>query len=142
MAIVLVDGLSATAINQHAVPLLEILLPLLQVRQFRVAPVQVVEQGRVAIGDAIGALLQVQLSVVLIGERPGLSSPDSLGAYLTWQPRPGLTDEARNCISNIRPQGLPYQLAAEKIGYLAAEARRLQATGIGLKDNYTIQLPE
>lgn len=136
LVIILADGLSATAINRHAIPLLELLYPMLSAKGVRIAPVQLVQQARVAIGDAIGALLGVQLSLVLIGERPGLSSPDSLGAYLTYQPRPGMTDESRNCISNIRPEGLSYRVAAEKLVYLVDEALRLRLTGVGLKDNY------
>ena len=137
IGIILVDGLSATAINHHAVPVLTYLYPMLQAKKISFARTQLVEQGRVAIGDEIGELLEVKLVLVLIGERPGLTSPDSLGAYLTWKPRPGLTDEARNCISNIRPEGLPYKLAAEKMFYLINEALRLQLTGVTLKDNYS-----
>lgn len=135
VAIILADGLSATAINKHAIPLLEIVLPMLQQAGIAVAPLSIVEQGRVAIGDEIGSLLKATLAVVLIGERPGLSSPDSLGVYLTYRPQPGLTDEARNCISNIRPEGLSYQTAAGKLFYLIQESFRLQLSGISLKDN-------
>jgi ethanolamine ammonia-lyase small subunit len=140
IGIILVDGLSATAVNHHAVPVLEYLYPMLQAKKISCARIQLVEQGRVAIGDEIGELLGVKLVLVLIGERPGLTSPDSLGTYLTWQPRPGLTDEARNCISNIRPEGLPYKLAAEKMFYLINEALRLQLTGVMLKDNYSLRI--
>lgn len=135
LAIVLADGLSATAVNQHVIPLLELLYPMLQVKKISCAPVQLVQQGRVAIGDEIGEKLQAKLVLMLIGERPGLTAPDSLGAYLTWAPKPGTTDEARNCISNIRPEGLAYRPAAEKIFYFIHEALRLRLTGIGLKDH-------
>lgn len=136
LAIVLADGLSATAVNRHAIPVMAYLYPMLQAKRISCAPVQLVQQGRVAVGDEIGALLGVKLVLVLIGERPGLTTPDSLGAYLTWQPRPGLTDEARNCISNIRPEGLPYSTAAEKIFYFVQEVLRLKLTGVKLKDNF------
>ena len=97
-------------------------------------PVVIARQGRVALGDAIGTAMGAQAVVVLIGERPGLSSPDSLGAYLTWHPRPGRTDAERNCISNIRPEGLAIPDAAAKLLWLIAAMRRLGLTGIGLKD--------
>jgi ethanolamine ammonia-lyase small subunit len=135
ICLVLADGLSATAINNHAIPVLKLLLPLFESARLSVAPVCIVQEGRVAIGDECGHLLKAKLVVVLIGERPGLSSPDSLGAYLTWRPAPGLTDESRNCISNIRPEGLNYQAAAEKIFFLINESLRLQLSGVGLKDN-------
>lgn len=135
IALILTDGLSATAINNNAGPLLELLVPMLQQAGIALAPVSLVQQGRVAIGDEIGSLLKAALSVVLIGERPGLSSPDSLGIYLTWQPNIGLTDEARNCISNVRPGGLPFKAAADKLFYLIREALRLQLSGVALKDN-------
>lgn len=134
VSIVLADGLSATAVNTHAVPLLAYLVPALRRQGFRLAPLVLAVQGRVAIGDAIGQALQARLVLVLIGERPGLSSPDSLGAYLTFGPRPGLTDEVRNCVSNIRPAGLSYAAAAHTLGYLIQEALRQQLTGVRLKD--------
>lgn len=135
VCVVLADGLSATAINNHAIPVLKLLLPLFNKASLSVAPVCIVQEGRVAIGDDCGYLLKAKLVAVLIGERPGLSSPDSLGVYLTWRPEPGLTDETRNCISNIRPEGLNYQAAAEKIFFLINEAFRLQLSGVALKDN-------
>lgn len=129
------DGLSARAIHRHAVPLLLELYPRLLAAAWRLAPVVLAEQGRVALGDEIGAILGASLAVVLIGERPGLSSPDSLGAYLTWQPRPGRIDADRNCVSNIRPAGLAYEPAAGKLYYLMSEARRRRLSGIALKDH-------
>jgi ethanolamine ammonia-lyase small subunit len=131
-AFVIADGLSALAVHRHAVPLLELLLHDLD---WRIAPVAIVEQGRVAIGDEIGELLGAAMVVVLIGERPGLSSPDSLGAYLTWQPRPGRTDAERNCVSNIRAEGLSYAVAAHKLLFLMNESRRLKLSGVRLKEN-------
>jgi ethanolamine ammonia-lyase small subunit len=130
-AFVIADGLSALAVHRHAVPLLELILPDLD---WRVTPVAIVEQGRVAIGDEIGELLGARLVVVLIGERPGLSSPDSLGVYLTWQPRSGRTDAERNCISNIRAEGLSYAAAAHKLLFLMNESRRLKLSGVQLKE--------
>lgn len=135
VAFVVVDGLSALAIERHASALLDAVLPRLAAPAWRVAPLVLVEQGRVAIGDEIGHALGASLAVVLIGERPGLSSPDSMGLYLTWNPRPGLTDAKRNCISNIRLEGLSYQAAAHKLLFLMTEARRRQLSGIALKEN-------
>ena len=130
-AFVIADGLSALAVHRHAVPLLH----LLRDQDWRIAPVAIVEQGRVAIGDEIGEMLGARMIVVLIGERPGLSSPDSLGAYLTWQPRPGRTDAERNCISNIRADGLSYAAAAHKLLFLMNESRRLKLSGVRLKED-------
>src|SRR5580704_13959973 len=132
---VIADGLSALAVQRHAVPLLELLLRDLD---WSIAPVAIVEQGRVAIGDEIGDLLGARMAVVLIGERPGLSSPDSLGVYVTWQPRPGLTDATRNCISNIRAKGLSYTAAAHKLLFLMNESRRLKLSGVRLKENASL----
>lgn len=131
LALVIADGLSALAVERHAPALIKELLPRLS--HWRLAPICIVEQGRVAIGDEIGQALGAAIVVVLIGERPGLSSPDSLGAYMTWAPRPGRTDAERNCISNIRTEGLgPEQAAAELAGTLL-EASRRQLTGVALK---------
>ena len=134
LAIVVADGLSAAAVAQHAAPLLRALRALPAAQAWVTAPLAIVEQGRVAIGDEIGELLGAKLVVVLIGERPGLSSPDSMGLYLTWMPRVGLTDERRNCISNVRPAGLGFDEAAAKLQHLLTEARRRQLTGVALKD--------
>jgi ethanolamine ammonia-lyase small subunit len=131
-AFVIVDGLSAPAVHRHAVPLLDAVTPLLE--SWRLAPLTVALQGRVAIGDEIGARLGARLVVVLTGERPGLTSPDSLGAYLTWDPRPGRTDAERNCISNIRPEGLSYQAAAGTLVFLMSAARSRRLSGVALKD--------
>ncbi|MGC1462851.1 MAG: ethanolamine ammonia-lyase subunit EutC [Terracidiphilus sp.] len=131
LTLIVADGLSALAVERHAAPLLKEFLPMLQ--GLRQAPVCVVEQGRVAIGDEIGAALGAEIAVVLIGERPGLSSPDSLGAYITWAPRPGRTDAERNCISNIRAEGLSYAQAAAQLVNTVTEARRLRLTGVALK---------
>lgn len=132
VVLVIADGLSALAVARHTLPLLHEALPLLNA-QLSVGPICIVEQGRVAVGDAIGAALQAKISVVLIGERPGLSSPDSLGAYITWAPRPGRTDAERNCISNIRPEGLEYAVAARMLAFYLHQALRQKLTGIGLK---------
>jgi len=136
LALIVVDGLSAIAVERHVPPLLQQLLPLLE--GWRLAPLVVVEQGRVGLGDEIGAALGVQLSVVLIGERPGLSSPDSLGAYITWEPRIGRTDAERNCISNIRTEGLSYTMAAAQLNMYLIEARNCRLTGIALKDGFRL----
>ena len=132
VAFVIADGLSALAVERHALHVLRALLPL--IGGWRIAPVCVVEQGRVAIGDVIGEALHAPLVVVLIGERPGLSSPDSLGAYLTWAPMKGRKDSERNCISNIREEGLGYAAAAGRLHYYLLESSRLHTTGLTLKD--------
>ena len=134
VAIIIADGLSATAINEHAVHVVKKLIPLLKQSVLTITPLVIAEQARVAIADEIGAILQAKLSVILIGERPGLSSPDSMGAYITYQPVPGKTDESRNCISNIRPEGLGYELAAAKIAKLIKTSLQLKLSGISLKD--------
>lgn len=129
--LVVADGLSATAVHRHAAALIDALIPCLN-GDWRLAPVCIVEQGRVAVGDEIGERMTARLVVVLIGERPGLSSPDSLGAYLTWAPRAGRTDAERNCVSNIRDGGLEPALAARRIAALMAAARRREMTGVKL----------
>ena len=141
---VVADGLSALAIHSHAVEFLQCLLPQLQsdANPWRMAPVCMVGQGRVAIGDDIGERLAAQLVVVLIGERPGLSSPDSMGIYLTWAPRMGCTDAQRNCISNVRSAGLAPQAAALQLYYLMNQARSLKLTGVGLKVQVEVDVQE
>jgi len=134
-ALVIADGLSAPAVHHHAAALLEALNGLLAGEDWRMAPLTVVLQGRVAIGDEIGQGLGARQAVVLIGERPGLTSPDSLGIYLTWDPRPGRTDAERNCISNVRTEGIGYRAAAHKLHFLMREARVRKLSGVGLKED-------
>jgi ethanolamine ammonia-lyase small subunit len=132
LLIVVGDGLSAAAIERQAVPVVSALIPLLP--GWRLAPLLLAEGARVALGDAAAAILDPTLVLILIGERPGLSSPDSLGAYLTWRPRPGTVDAARNCISNIHAAGLAPEAAARRLAWLLTEARARKLTGVGLKD--------
>jgi ethanolamine ammonia-lyase small subunit len=139
-AIVIADGLSATAVHHHAIPLLEELTPRLEAEAWRLAPLTIVLQGRVAVGDEIGALLGARLVVVLIGERPGLTSPDSLGVYVTWNPCLGRTDAERNCISNVRSEGMAYGIAAGKIQFLMREARARKLSGVALKEDAPAEL--
>ena len=134
IAFVVADGLSALAVQRHAAPLLAEVLARVDAAQWQMAPVAVVEQGRVAVGDDIGELLASRIVVVLVGERPGLSSPDSLGIYLTWAPRPGRHDAERNCISNVRPEGLGCDEAAARLVYLLGQALVRGLTGVALKD--------
>jgi ethanolamine ammonia-lyase small subunit len=132
LAVIVADGLSALAVERHAAAVLAELMPRLQTWQ--ICPLCVVVQGRVAIGDEIGEALHADLTVLLIGERPGLSSPDSLGAYITWHPCADRTDAERNCISNIRGEGLSYVQAAMQLSYYLKEARRRRLTGVLLKE--------
>jgi ethanolamine ammonia-lyase small subunit len=140
LTIVLADGLSALATERHALPVLDTLLPLLDAT-WQLTPIVIAEQSRVALADEIGLALHADATVILIGERPGLSSPDSLGAYLTWSPRPGRKDAERNCISNIRAEGLDYAAAAARIAWTLGEARRLGLTGVSLRDSGVSLLP-
>lgn len=132
---IIADGLSAQAVNTHAVEVLKYLVPLLHQSGFKLSPLLLAVQGRVALGDEIASRLKAKLSLMLIGERPGLSAADSMGAYLTYNPQPGLTDDSRNCISNIRQGGMRFKTAAQKIFYLVQEAFRLKLSGVLLKDN-------
>lgn len=135
VAFIVADGLSALAVQRYAPAMLEAILSRLDPDEWRVAPLTLVVQGRVAISDEIGAMLGAQQAVILIGERPGLSSPDSLGIYLTYGPRIGNTDADRNCISNIRAAGLSYPEAAHRLLHLMSAARRLGLSGVNLKDD-------
>ena len=139
LAIVVADGLSALAVQRHTLPFLERLEEQALAEGWSLSPVVLVEQGRVAVADEIGELLRAKMSVILIGERPGLSSPDSLGLYFTWAPRVGLTDAYRNCISNVRLEGLSYGMAAHRLLYLMREACRRQLSGVNLKDEAEVQ---
>ena len=134
LAIVIGDGLSPAAVNLHAVELVRHLGPRLAEAGIRIGRVVIASGARVALGDEIGAMLGARMVVMLIGERPGLSAPDSLGAYLTYAPRIGLTDETRNCVSNIHGAGLSYDEAAFKIAWLVREGLARQVTGVALKD--------
>lgn len=127
------DGLSAFAAAKQSIPLLQAVCA--KLIDWKIGPVVIARQARVALGDEIGELLNSKLVVMLIGERPGLSSPDSLGIYLTYAPKVGCSDAQRNCISNVRPEGLDYPHAAHKLHYLLTHARRLGLTGVGLKDD-------
>ncbi len=128
------------AVQTHAAPTLQLILR--ELPDWQLAPVIIATQARVALGDDIGAHLNAALSVVLIGERPGLSAPDSLGAYITWKPATGRRDHERNCVSNIRPpQGLSYQEAASRILWLMRAARRAGLSGVQLKDDSAIMSP-
>jgi ethanolamine ammonia-lyase small subunit len=140
LVFVIADGLSARAVNSHAAAFLATVRPLLP-ESWRVGPAVIVRQGRVAVGDAIGAALGARMIALLIGERPGLSSPDSLGVYLTWDPVIGRTDAERNCLSNIRPEGLVYAEGARRLAYLLTEARARKLSGVALKDDQIPMLP-
>jgi ethanolamine ammonia-lyase small subunit len=134
---IVADGLSPVAVQTQAVPLLRLVTDRLDAAEWRIAPVAVAVQSRVALSDEIGSMAQSSLAVMLIGERPGLSSFDSMGAYLTWLPKPGRTDADRNCISNIRPEGLAIGAAAELLLLLLREARAKRLSGVALRPEYT-----
>lgn len=138
LVLVLSEGLSAVALERQALPFLEAFLQLARSRGLAIAPLCHVAQGRVAVGDDVGETLKAQAVAVLIGERPGLSSPDSMGVYLTYAPRRGLTDAARNCISNIRFDGLPHARAALTLDHLLAKALEIGFSGVDLKDDLAL----
>ena len=136
VALILTNGLSSTAVARHGIPLLQAIRKAYRTRSFRLAPVMLVSNGRVALSDDIGSALAARVAVIIVGERPGLSAADSLGIYLTFAPQPGTTDAARNCISSIRPpEGLGYEAAAAKLLFLTEEAIRRGLSGVALKDN-------
>ncbi|MDR3043980.1 MAG: ethanolamine ammonia-lyase subunit EutC [Desulfovibrio sp.] len=138
LAIVIADGLSTAAIQRQAVPFLHAFLPLAAARGLALAPPCFVDMGRVAVGDDAGQCLKAKAVAVLIGERPGLSSPDSMGIYMTHAPSVGLTDERRNCISNIRPEGFPPAQAARTLDYLLGKSLALGLSGVNLKDDQVL----
>jgi ethanolamine ammonia-lyase small subunit len=135
IAFVVTDGLSARAVQMHAHPVLAAVLPGLRTEGWRIAPLVIVRHGRVAVGDAVANALKAICVVVLIGERPGLTAPDSMGAYLTWQPGAETTDSNRNCISNIRPDGIGYAAAAFKLAHMLRAMRARRLSGVQLKDD-------
>ena len=132
---VVTDGLSARAVQMHTQPVLAAVLPVLRAEGWRIAPLVIVRHGRVAVGDAVAIALHANCVAVLIGERPGLTAPDSMGAYLTWQPRSQTTDADRNCISNIRPEGIGYAAAALKLAHTLRAMRARRLSGVQLKDD-------
>jgi ethanolamine ammonia-lyase small subunit len=134
LVVIISDGLSALAVERQVPPLLEHLLPMLKREGWKLAPLFVVRHGRVALQDQIGSIVGAAIALTLIGERPGLVAPDSLSAYLMFDPKPGNTDAERNCVSNIRPDGLKPIDAALRIFYLLTESRRRRLSGIHLKD--------
>ncbi|MGH8417085.1 MAG: ethanolamine ammonia-lyase subunit EutC [Pseudomonas sp.] len=142
LAVVIADGLSSLAVQRHSPAMLERIDQLAAAEGWSLTPVVLVEQGRVAVADEVAELLKARMVVILIGERPGLSSPDSLGLYFTFAPRIGLNDAARNCISNVRLEGMSYAMAAHKLLYLMREAWRRQLSGVSLKDEAHVPVLE
>ncbi|MFG1183327.1 ethanolamine ammonia-lyase subunit EutC [Xanthobacter aminoxidans] len=140
LALVVADGLSSAAVHAHTLPFLAALKARITDAGWTTAPVVIASQARVALGDEVGHLLKARTVVLLVGERPGLSSPDSLGLYLTYNPKPGRSDAERNCISNVRPEGLAYDLAAFKLAWHIREAFARQITGVELKDESDLLL--
>lgn len=140
LSLIIGDGLSAQAIHRHIPPLFNILIPKLLELKISLAPISIVRHARVAVSDEIGAMMKSKMAVIFIGERPGLSAADSLGIYLTYHPKKGNTDEKRNCLSNVRPEGMPYVVAAEKLTYLIQESFSRKLSGVKLKDGLQISL--
>jgi ethanolamine ammonia-lyase small subunit len=134
LAVVIGDGLSPAAVNAHAVELVRRLIAALASGGIALGPVVIASGARVALGDEIGALLGARMAAMLIGERPGLSAPHSLGAYLTFAPKAGCTDAMRNCVSNIHTSGLSHDEAAFKVAWLVREGLARGVTGVALKD--------
>ncbi len=135
LSIIIADGLSAEAVNLHAIKLIAHLIPTLKFNT--ISPIILVKYGRVAISDEIGEIQNSTIALILIGERPGLSSPTSMGAYITYNPKKGNTDEKRNCISNIQSEGLSYEFAAMKLAYLIDEMLFKKLSGVDLKDDFS-----
>jgi ethanolamine ammonia-lyase small subunit len=135
LSIIIADGLSAEAVNLHAIKLIEHLIPKLKFKT--ISPIIIVKYGRVAVSDEIGEILNSSIALILIGERPGLSSPTSMGAYVTYNPKKGNTDEKRNCVSNIQSEGLSYEFAAMKLAYLIDEMLFKKLSGVDLKDDFS-----
>ncbi len=142
LAVVVADGLSSLAVHRHTLPFLQRMEDQASAEGWSLSPIILVEQGRVAVADEIGQRLGAKMVVILIGERPGLSSPDSLGLYFTYAPKVGLTDASRNCISNVRLEGLSYGMATHRLLYLMREACRRQLSGVNLKDEAELQTLE
>jgi len=134
LVVIVSDGLSALAVHTQVAPLLANLIPKLEKQQWTLGPIVIARYGRVALQDEIGKSIGAKIALILIGERPGLGSPDGLGAYLVYGPKPGNTDANRNCVSNIRPEGLNHQNAADTIYYLLKESRARNISGVALKD--------
>ena len=135
LCIVVADGLSANAVNSYALQLIHLLLP--QIKDITLSPIVIAKHSRVALSDSIGELFNARIALILIGERPGLSSPNSMGAYLTYQPKTGNTDEKRNCVSNIHPEGLTCEAASAKLAYLLHQMLIKQISGVQLKDDHS-----
>lgn len=138
LSVLIGDGLSAVAAQSHAAGLLEVLLPKLSRQNWRIAPLVIAHQARVALQDEVGRILNTRLILSLVGERPGLGAADSLGAYFVHEPMPGRHDAERNCVSNIRPAGLPLAAAAETLAYLLTAAHTRRLSGVQLKDDRTL----